>query len=55
MDPRYWTRIYGKLRLSALALGHGTIEELLALSSAATAPRQARKGPARRRTARRSR
>lgn len=52
MDPRYWTRIYGKLRQSALALGHGTIEELLSLSAAAPAQRQARSAPVRRRPAR---
>ncbi len=53
MDPRFWTRIYGKLRKSALALGNETIEELIALSSAGQAARQART-PARRRRARRT-
>jgi hypothetical protein len=52
MDPRFWTRIYGKLRKSALALGHEAIEELLSLSAGAAARRQARSSPVRRRRAR---
>lgn len=52
MDPRFWTRIYGKLRRSALALGHPTLEELIALSEGARASRQARRSPVRRRRSR---
>jgi len=60
MDTGFWTRLHGKLRHAALALGPDRIEELAdhaerARTSAALPGRKTRREPPRNRTAKRTR